>query len=66
MFNNQQYTSHVEACGSRTEVCEGCSKRVTIKDMEAHMFECVQRGTLEEAAQTTGTKKKRNKKCICM
>ncbi|KAL5477830.1 hypothetical protein EMCRGX_G024678 [Ephydatia muelleri] len=48
-LNNQDYISHLEACGSRTEMCEGCMSYVTLKDMEDHTLACWQQleGPLE-------------------
>ena len=54
-FNNQQHAQHVEVCGSRTEVCEGCSKRIVLKNMEEHMSECVQRRTSDGVAASSHT-----------
>ena len=51
MFNNHQYATHVEACGSRTEACEMCSKWVRIKETEQHKLECVPRSASDKAAE---------------
>ena len=51
MFNNHQYASHAEACGSRTEACEACSKRIRIKDTEQHKLECVPRSASDKSAE---------------
>ena len=36
-FPRRVLPAHVDACGSRTEECEGCGERVMLREMEAHV-----------------------------
>lgn len=53
-----EYSEHVDACGSRTDHCELCNQVVMLKDMEAHkLSSCndhVTRATQPQTKQPSG------------
>ena len=53
-------SEHAEGCGSRTDFCELCNKRVMLKNMEEHRANKCDQGKVDDTIDITGYKRPGN------